>query len=156
MALEHTDSPGVIAPPPLLYLGAILLGAGLDRLWRLRLPVEGWGRVVGLLLTASAVVLAAWAVRAFGQAKTSPKPHKPSTAIVTSGPFRFTRNPIYIAFTLAQLGVAIMAASGWILALLVPVHALVRIGVVAREERYLERKFGEEYLRYKRGVRRWL
>ncbi len=153
---DDADKPGVIAPPPLIYLGAIITGAVLERVWRLRLPIDGWSRAVGLLLIAGAVALAVSAVRAFDRAKTSPKPHKPTTAIVTSGPFRFTRNPIYISFTLVQLGIALMTSSGWILALLVPVLVLIRVGVIAREERYLERKFGDEYSTYKGGVRRWI
>lgn len=156
MASEAPDKAGVVAPPPLIYLGAIVAGALIERVWRARLPVGGWGRVAGLLLIAAAVILAASAVRAFSRAKTSPKPHKPTTAIVTSGPFRFTRNPIYISFTLVQLGIALMTASAWTLALLIPVLLVVRLGVVAREERYLKRKFGDEYLSYTRRVRRWL
>jgi protein-S-isoprenylcysteine O-methyltransferase Ste14 len=156
MESEAVDRPGVIAPPPLIYLGAIVAGAVLERIWRWRLPVDGWGKAVGLLVIAVGVFLAAWAVHAFDRAKTSPKPHKPTTAIVTSGPFRFTRNPIYIAFTLVQLGIALIAASGWILALIVPALVVIRTGVIAREERYLERKFGEVYLSFKRRVRRWV
>jgi protein-S-isoprenylcysteine O-methyltransferase Ste14 len=156
MSAEAADRPGVVAPPPLIYLAAILLGAGLERVWRLRLPIDGWGRLAGLLLISGAVFLAVSAVRAFDRANTSPKPHKPTTAIVTSGPFRYTRNPIYISFTLVQVGVALMAASGWMLALLIPVLLVVRVGVIAREERYLERKFGNEYSSYRRSVRRWI
>ena len=109
-----------------------------------------------MLLLAAAVFLAWWAVRELERAKTSPKPHKPTTAIVRSGPFRYTRNPIYIAFTLIQIGAALLGASGWILSLLVPVLVIVRVGVIGREERYLERKFGQEYLTYKNSVRRWM
>ena len=155
MSPEAPDRPGVIAPPPLIYLAAIVVGTLLERVWRWRLPLSGWGRLAGLLLIVAAVSLAVWAVRAFDRAKTSPKPHKPTTAIVRSGPFRYTRNPIYIAFTLIQLGAALMGASGWIFALIVPVLLLIRFGVIAREERYLERKFGDEYSNYKRSVRRW-
>jgi protein-S-isoprenylcysteine O-methyltransferase Ste14 len=95
-------------------------------------------------------------VRGFKRSETSPKPHKPTRAIVTSGPFRYTRNPIYVSFTLVQLGVALWAASGWILLLLLPVLVTIRYGVIAREEDYLERKFGDEYVSYRRSVRRWL
>ncbi len=156
MSPETPDRPGVIAPPPLIYLAAILAGAGLERVWRWRLPIGGSGRVAGLLLIAAAVAVAVWAVRAFDRAKTSPKPHKPATAIVTDGPFRYTRNPIYISFTFVQIGAALMGASGWILVLLVPVLLLIRVGVIAREERYLDRKFAGDYLRYKNSVRRWI
>ncbi len=156
MTSQPADTAGVIAPPPLIYLGGILVGAVLERLWRLQLPTRGWGPVVGALLIAAAVVLSAIAVRSFQRAATSPKPHKPTTAIVTSGPFRYTRNPIYLGFTLVHLGIALWSASAWILVTLVPVLALIRYGVIAREERYLERLFGEEYLSYKANVRRWV
>jgi protein-S-isoprenylcysteine O-methyltransferase Ste14 len=156
MTSEAADKPGVAAPPPLVYLAAIVVGAALERVWRWKLPTGRWGTVVGALLIVAAIVLVGSALSQFKRAETSPKPHKPTTAIVTSGPFRFTRNPIYVSFTLAQLGIALMIASGWILALVVPALLFIRIGVIAREERYLERKFGGEYVRYKRGVRRWI
>jgi len=156
MTAQPIDNPGVVAPPPLIYLAGILVGALLERVWRWRLPTNGWGTPVGVLLIAAAVALFRFALVSFKRAQTSPKPHKPTKAIVTSGPFRYTRNPIYIGFSLVQLGIALWSGSGWILALLVPVLAVVRYGVIAREERYLERKFGDEYVRYRQRVRRWL
>jgi protein-S-isoprenylcysteine O-methyltransferase Ste14 len=156
MASERADNPGVAAPPPLVYLGAIVIGAALERVWRWRLPAGRWGMVVGAFLIVAAIGLVMWALREFARADTSPKPHEPTTAIVASGPFRFTRNPIYISFTLVQLGIALLAQSGWMLALVVPALVLVRYGVIAREERYLERKFGDEYVAYRRSVRRWM
>ncbi len=112
--------------------------------------------VSALAFVVAAVVLFVPAVLAFRRAGTPPEPHKPTTAIVTSGPYRFTRNPIYVSFTLVQLGIALWTGSGWILALLVPVIVLMHYGVIAREERYLERKFGDEYNEYRRHVRRWV
>jgi protein-S-isoprenylcysteine O-methyltransferase Ste14 len=156
MPSEALDRPGVAAPPPLVYLVAIVIGAVLERVWRWRLPTGRWGMVLGTLLIVAAIALFAWALREFTRAETSPRPHEPTRAIVASGPFRFTRNPIYISFTLVQLGIALLARSGWILALVLPVLLFIRVGVIAREERYLERKFGDEYVRYKRGVRRWI
>ena len=145
-----------MAPPPLIYLGGIVLGALLERWWRWEIPVAGWGRGMAAMLVGAAIILVAFALREFKRAGTSPKPHKPTQAIVTSGPFRFTRNPIYVSFTLVQAAIALAAASGWILALLAPVLLVVRYGVIAREERYLERKFGDEYTKYRRTARRWL
>jgi protein-S-isoprenylcysteine O-methyltransferase Ste14 len=156
MSSDAADNPGVAAPPPLVYLAAIVVGAALERVWRWRLPTGRWGMVLGALLIVAAVALTASALRAFDRAKTSPKPHKPTTAIITSGPFRFTRNPIYISFTLLQVGISLLTASGWILALVVPALVFIRLGVIAREEQYLERKFGEEYVGYRKRVRRWL
>jgi protein-S-isoprenylcysteine O-methyltransferase Ste14 len=156
MSSGAADKAGVIAPPPLIYLGAIVAGALLERVWPWKLPTERWGPVVGALLVVAAVVLFVPAVLALMRAGTPPEPYKPTTAIVTSGPYRFTRNPIYVSFTLVQLGIALWAGSGWILALFVPVIVLMHYGVIAREERYLTRKFGEEYSRYRRSVRRWV
>jgi protein-S-isoprenylcysteine O-methyltransferase Ste14 len=156
MSNEAEDKPGVIAPPPLVYLGAIIVGALFERLWRWRIPAGRAGLVVGVLLIGAAIVLVGSALREFNRLETSPKPHKPTRAIVTVGPFRITRNPIYVSFALVQLGVGLIASSGWIVALLVPVLAIIRYGVIAREERYLERKFGGEYGAYKRRVRRWM
>jgi protein-S-isoprenylcysteine O-methyltransferase Ste14 len=156
MPYEALDRPGVAAPPPLVYLVAIVIGAALERVWRWTLPTGRWGIVLGTLLIVAAIALVAWALREFARAETSPKPHEPTKAIVASGPFRFSRNPIYISFTLVQLGISLVAQSGWILALVLPALLFIRFGVIAREERYLERKFGEEYVRYARGVRRWI
>jgi protein-S-isoprenylcysteine O-methyltransferase Ste14 len=156
MSSGAADRAGVIAPPPLIYLGAIVGGALLERVWRWELPTERWGPVVGALLIVAAIVLFVPAVLAFRRAGTPPEPHKPTTAIVTSGPFRFTRNPIYLSFTLAHVGIALWAASGWILVLLIPALAFIRLGVIAREEKYLERKFGAAYVEYRRRVRRWV
>jgi protein-S-isoprenylcysteine O-methyltransferase Ste14 len=101
-------------------------------------------------------VLLVLAVLEFKRSDTSPKPHKPTTAIVASGPYAVTRNPIYLAFTMIQVGIALWAGSGWMLAFLVPVLVLTHYGVIVREERYLERKFGDEYLNYRGRVRRWM
>jgi protein-S-isoprenylcysteine O-methyltransferase Ste14 len=156
MSAEPADKPGVAAPPPLVYLGAILIGAALEQLWRWRIPIGRWRQVLGALLILAAIGLFASAVREFRRAGTPPEPYKPTTAIIASGPYRFTRNPIYISFTLVQLGVALLAQSGWILALVVPALLFIHFGVIVREERYLGRKFREEYLRYRRSVRRWV
>ncbi len=82
--------------------------------------------------------------------------HKPTTAIVENGPYRATRNPIYLGMLLGQVGIAIGFDNLWVLAMLVPFYFLIRHGVVAREEAYLERKFGTLYRNYKSRVRRWL
>ncbi len=89
------------------------------------------------------------------RAGTSPFPDQPSNALVTDGPFRFTRNPIYLAFTLITVGLAALRNTRWILVLLGPALAVLHKGVIEREERYLEQRFGEDYRRYRRRVRRW-
>ncbi len=146
--------------PPAVPLLTILIGVGLDRLWPLGFPFGlpaparywiGGAIVVGAILGLGlyAVVL----VRRSGQ---SENPWKPTTEILDSGPFRFTRNPMYLHMVLACIGFAIILGNVWIL-LLVPLCAwgLHRFAILP-EEAYLERKFGERYLSYKRRVRRWL
>jgi protein-S-isoprenylcysteine O-methyltransferase Ste14 len=112
--------------------------------------------MVGAVLIAIAVWLSLWGVRVMHRAGTSEKTSLPTTALVTTGPFRYSRNPLYVSLTLAYLGIAVAAQSLWALALLIVVLAVVQRGVIDREERYLERRFGADYLRYKERVRRWI
>jgi protein-S-isoprenylcysteine O-methyltransferase Ste14 len=95
-------------------------------------------------------------VRAFGRARTPVDPYTPSEAIVTDGPYRLTRNPGYLGMTLTYAGIAIVSSAPWALVPLPIAIAVIDRGVIAREERYLERKFGERYTDYKRRVRRWI
>ena len=155
MATDKTDRPGVIAPPPLIYLVFILIGVGLELVWPTALaPI--WARwPVGGSLIVIGIIIVVTVFRRFRQAGTNIEPYKPTTAIVTDGLFRFSRNPVYVAGAAAHFGIAIAADSLWILELLLPALLVIRYGVIAREERYLEAKFGEEYLAYKARVRRW-
>ncbi|MBL8550857.1 MAG: isoprenylcysteine carboxylmethyltransferase family protein [Hyphomonadaceae bacterium] len=159
-----TDAPkpataGVIAPPPLLLVGALLLGLGLDRLWPLgfiaRFPQPARYTVAAILLLASAYLLLSASGR-FGRAKTARAPWVPTTALVVEGVYTHTRNPMYLGFflILAALGVAL--ASDWCFATLVLLVLTIHFGVVLREERYLEGLFGADYRAYKRRVPRYL
>jgi len=152
------DTPGVIAPPPLLFLGALVIGAALDYgLARVPIGLPGGFRLgAGAALTAASLGLLAGAFERFRRAGTPVEPWRPSTALVTDGVYRFTRNPIYLAMALAYLGLALAVDSIALLVLLPPLIALVQVGVIAREERYLAGKFGDEYRRYMASVRRWL
>ncbi len=102
------------------------------------------------------MVLGFAAFRQFRRHNTSVKPHEPSTALITRGPYRYSRNPIYLALGLLYAGIGIAADSPWTLALLVPALVVMHYGVIIREERYLERKFADAYRRYKSTTRRWL
>lgn len=146
----------MIALPPLIFGAALIAGLVLD--WAFPAPFlpAPWTRPVGVPLVAAAFVLAGWANRAMHRAGTNVDPRKPATALVTDGPFRFTRNPIYLAMTLLCLGVAALADALWVLLLLLPALGVIRYGVIAREERYLERKFGQAYRDYRASVRRWV
>ena len=147
--------PDVIAPPPLLYLGPLLGGLLLDRLFPMpslyRPP-----RVAGLPLLVAGVSLGGWFFRTMRRAGTPVDPYHPPTALVVDGPFRHTRNPAYIGLTLMYAGLALLAGGRWPLLLLPGVLAVVNRGVIQREERYLEDRFGHAYQDYRNRVRRWL
>jgi len=150
------DNPGVIARPPVIYLGALALGLGLHAAFRVPVLPVTVARILGVLLIVCAVAIVVSAFRAMARAGTSFRTERPTTAIVTDGPFGYTRNPIYVALTLLYVGIAITINALWVLLLIVPVMVVMQLGVIIREERYLERKFGDEYLRYKARVRRWV
>ena len=134
----------------------MLLGAGLHHLW----PVPLWpwphGWVAADACFAASLILAGWAVRRIWRARSSVLPHRATTVLVTTGPFRITRNPLYLAMGLLLAGVAFTVNSLMMLLVIVPWTVVMRHGVIAREERYLEGKFGEDYRAYCRRVRRWL
>lgn len=153
---RQTDTPGVIAPPPLIALGHLLVGLGLDAFWPLPFLDAPAQWVLGVGFVAPAVALALWCIWLFRRADTAVEPWQPSTALVTAGPYRFSRNPIYLALVVAFAGLACAIDSLWLVALL-PVLALVLDrGVIGREEPYLQGRFGEAYRGYCRRVRRWI
>jgi protein-S-isoprenylcysteine O-methyltransferase Ste14 len=139
--------------PPLVYLAAVGLGLALHWLWPQKILPAAVPAGVALLLAAVALFVAS--VRTFRKAGTPVPGNRPTTAIVRRGPYRFSRNPIYLAFTLFQLGLALALDSLGLLLALVPAHALMALVVIPREERYLETRFPAEYGAYKRDVRRW-
>lgn len=152
------DIPGVIAPPPLIYLGFLLAGAGLG--WLIGEPSFGLldqlRRIGAVVLIAAGLMLDGAAAFTFRRAGTAVEPWKPSTALVAAGPYRFSRNPIYVGFTLAFIGFAVGMDSPMALAFLFPCLIVVDRFVIAREERYLDAKFGDAWRAYARTVRRWL
>ena len=154
--MTESDNPWVIAHPPVLYAGALITGAALDRLIPLPILAPGAGLVPGLVLIGLALALAGWCFGLFRRAGTNVPTHKPVTAIVTDGPYRLSRNPIYVALTALSIGVALWANSYWMLGMLLPTFVIMNVGVIDREERYLAAKFGDAYLAYKARVRRWL
>lgn len=156
---EAPDHAGVRVPPPVLFLGALLLGIGLEWLWPLSW-LDGapgslrYGLGGGLALAGAALMAAA--LRLFRKAGTAIPPWEPTTALVTAGIYRRSRNPVYLAMVLLYVGLALIAAASWPLLLLVPVLVTLQIAVIRREEAYLERRFGEVYRHYRARVRRWL
>lgn len=156
MADLEKDNPGVIARPPLLFAGFLVVGLLLEWVWPAAIFPGDWQYVVGGALVLVAGALLASGISRFRRAGTNVPTYRPTTALVTEGPYRYSRNPIYISLFLLYAGIGVMVDGAWILVLILPLFLLMRYGVVAREERYLERKFGEAYLGYKARVRRWL
>jgi len=147
--------PDIIAPPPLLFAGPWLVGLLLQLLLPLpRLPLTA--RIAGLLLMAAGLGLGGWFIWTMRRAGTPVDPYEAPTALVTAGPFRLTRNPAYVAFTLTYAGLSLIVGTLWSLLLLPGVVLAVDWGVIQREERYLEEQFGSSYRQYRQRVRRWL
>jgi protein-S-isoprenylcysteine O-methyltransferase Ste14 len=153
---SRTDTAGVVAPPPLIYLAGLGIGFGVNAAIgkgslppSVRVPVGGAAIIAGVGLLGSFV-------QAFGRAQTPVDPYTPSQAIVTDGPYRLSRNPGYLGMALTYAGIALVANAPWALVPLPVAIAVVDRGVIVREECYLERKFGATYVDYKRRVRRWI
>jgi protein-S-isoprenylcysteine O-methyltransferase Ste14 len=152
----NADTAGVAAPPPLIYLGALGIGFGLDAaIGTGSIPSSVAVPAGSALILAGSALMASF-VRAFRRARTPLDPYTPSEAIVTDGPYRLTRNPGYLGMALTYGGIAIVSSAPWALALLPIALAFIDRGAIAREERYLERRFGTAYVDYKRRVRRWI
>jgi protein-S-isoprenylcysteine O-methyltransferase Ste14 len=144
-----------LARPPAIYLIAIVVGLVLHFAWPIRL-VPNLARPFGGLITVLAAALFIWSIKTFHSAGTPVPGNRATTTIVKVGPYRASRNPIYLAFSLFQTGVALGVNDAWILITLLPAIALISFVVIPREEGYLEARFGEEYAVYKASVRRWL
>ena len=150
------DHPGVVAKPPTLTLAAFGIGCALELAWPTHVP-GGWPRALaGVALVAAGVAGIAAAMRAFRAAGTNVETDRPSETIVTTGLYARSRNPIYVSMGVILAGLGLALDSSWVLAMVVPLVLVLRIGVIAREERYLSRKFGEPYRAYTAAVRRWL
>ncbi|MGK9169588.1 isoprenylcysteine carboxylmethyltransferase family protein [Inquilinus limosus] len=154
---NRADTAQVVVRPPIAWALAVLVGLALD--WLMPLPFmpaavsAGW---LGGTAFAIALGLFVWAIATLTRAGSNVPTNMPTTTIVDDGPYRFTRNPIYLAMFLGLVGLATAFDSLWLLVVLVPFGLVIRYGVVAREEAYLERKFGELYRQYCSRVRRWL
>ena len=151
--LDHAD---VRIPPPLIYVAGFVLGLALERFLPVLVLPKIPSRVAALLCIAVGVTIAAWSVGLFRREHTSFVPIKPTTTLVIYGPYRFTRNPMYLGLVCVYLGIALWFGIFWALILLPAVMALIQRYVIIREEQYLERKFGGAYLKYKADVRRWI
>jgi protein-S-isoprenylcysteine O-methyltransferase Ste14 len=142
--------------PPLVYMTSLVSGAVMHLAMPLPFLRATLAVALGVPLVGVAIALFSYSVAQFRAAGTPVPARKPTTVIVRTGPYHFSRNPIYLAFSVFQLGIAISVNSVWLLATLVGAVALIHYVVIPREEQYLERKFGAQYLDYKAAVRRWL
>ena len=156
MTDDTSDSAGVITIPPIIYLIGLLVGLLIDSFYPIEFLPESVSVWFGVLLILVAIPIALFAVAALKRVETPIDVRKPTTAIVTDGIYRLSRNPMYVSLAVLYSGIACWVNSLWVLSLVVPVLIVVDQGVIRREERYLERKFGDEYLRYKSEVRRWI
>jgi len=151
------DTSNAVIRPPIAWVLAFAVGLGLDWLYPLPFmpasPLRVW---CGVAVFGTGLVIALWAIVMISRAGSHVETVKPTTSIVTAGPYRFTRNPIYLGMLFGQIGLAIAFDSLWLLATMLPFYWVLRYGVIAREEVYLERKFGADYLSFKSRVRRWL
>ncbi len=153
---DSQKTSGIHFPPPFIYVGFFLLGLGLERIAPAVSLPRGPSLGIAAVLLLPGFGLLFWSLLLFFKARTSPLPMLPTTAIVRSGPYRWTRNPMYLAMLLIYLGVALWFDVFWALPFVPLVIFLVGRLVIGKEERYLEEKFGEEYRRYKIEVGRWL
>jgi len=153
---QSTDNPGIIAPPPFIYGAAFLTGVLLHSLFPLHIRQSAWTSLIGWILVLIAFSLVCFGIWTMKRKGTPIDPYQSTKILVISGPFRYTRNPLYCALTLFYTGLAILLKILWPLLLLPAALIVMFFGVIAQEEQYLEKKFGEEYLQYKRKVRRWI
>lgn len=153
---DEKDNPGVAVFPPLLFLVALILMLALRYVFPLAIGGRPLTTVLGIVLATLAIAIIAWGRMTMQRAGTNIEPTKPTLAIVTGGPFRFARNPLYVGLMGLLLGIGLIFDTWWSVLALIPVFLILHFGVVLREEAYLERKFGEPYRAYKASVRRYL
>ncbi len=155
--MAQPSSSGVRIFPPLIQIASI--GLGFLFQWAVPVRIPGdlhHGRLAGYVLLAAALGLMAWSLIGMFRAGTTPNPTRPTTALLIRGPYRFTRNPMYLAWELVVIGVGLAANAPWVILMALPAAWITVLLVIGKEERYLETKFGAEYLNYKARVRRWI
>jgi protein-S-isoprenylcysteine O-methyltransferase Ste14 len=150
------DSAGVKFPPPFVYAAAVVGGLLVNRRWPIAIGGGMLRDVIGGVLVALWLALTFGSIGLFWRRHTSIIPNRPASTLVAAGPYRFTRNPMYVGLALLTAALGILLDTWWPILLLVPALVFIRVAVIAREEEYLRRRFGAEYEAYRRQVRRWI
>lgn len=153
---SDSHGPGVRIHPPVIYAGSILSGMAIDNYWPQTMPFDIHGHFYGSIIFAFALLIAGFSIFEFYRSSTDVRPDKPDSALINSGPYRFTRNPLYIVLSLVQISVAVWFNNVWVLILVMLSLIIITQYAIKREECYLEKLFGQDYLDYKQRVRRWL
>ena len=156
MSKRKKNSLGAIAPPPLIALAVIALGVTLGELWPAEIIPTPWQYIVGGAIIAASMLLITNAFQHFGQANTPVPTYRTPPTLVTSGVYAITRNPIYLSMMLLIMGLGVTLDNIWLLLLAAVFQQIIRWGVIAREEKYLETQFGEQYRSFKEQTRRWI
>lgn len=155
--MTHTGrSFRVAAPPPVIFFGSLGVGIGVNALWPLPLPSSVALAVLGAVAAGLGLLLALWAAVTFRRAGTGLEPGTPAAVLVTAGPYRRSRNPIYVGMAAVCAGLALVLGAGWVLITLAAALLAVHYGVIRREEHYLAQRFPHDYPAYQARVRRWL
>jgi protein-S-isoprenylcysteine O-methyltransferase Ste14 len=156
MSNDEPDNPGIKVPPPLIYLLPLLLGSILNRKAHLHFLPSGVVRIVGWPLIGCGALIGIWWRKTMREAEAPVRTDRPVPRLTVAGPFGYSRNPAYLSLAMVYAGIAVLRNSLWAILFLPLVVYVIQREVIGREERYLERTFGEEYLAYKARVRRWL
>ena len=156
MSPSRGDRPDVVIFPPLLFAICFVLGVVFHVVCPYRFGLSLWTRGAGAALGLAALSVTLWGKRVMEAAGTNVRPDLPALAIVSNGPFAYTRNPLYLGVLAMFAGVGIALDAPAFLTVLVPLYVVLRFGVVSREERYLAAKFGDAYRDYTSHVRRWI
>lgn len=157
MSLERDEKgAGVKFPPPLIFLILMIAAYGVHYIWPISLPSSLILKFIGVKLIILGFCIIIIAATSFKRVETSIEPWKPTTAIISTGIFAYSRNPIYVAFCLITIGIGVVLNNVWMVLCTAPSALLVYYVAIKKEEAYLEQKFGEEYVQYKNKVRRWL
>lgn len=161
MPTENANSiphAGVNFPPPFLFVAGFLAGWAMHRLFPLPVPASESAAMntAGWILIVAGIVLLFWAQATFRRHRTTLIPNRPASAMVTDGPYAYTRNPMYVSLIVLYLGLALLTGMLWTVLILPVVLVLLTVLVIRREERYLESAFGDDYAEFRRRVRRWV